>query len=325
MRALVIGAGSVGQVFARHLSLGGAEVAFLVRPRHEAELRRGLTFYPLNRRDRKQPVKLEGFGIVTSPAEAAKGHWDRIYLAMSSTGLRAGDWLRELVPATRMGALVSLLPGFHDGAYIARFIDPSRIVSGLISFISFHAPLPGDEGYPEPGMAYWFPPLSPSPFSGPNALVAPVVAALKAGGLPATEAADVPRMSLYPGAMFAGHIAALEAAGWTFAGVRRGNYLALASQASREAMAVGAAEIGGKPPLLLRLLVRPWVVRLVLRLAPLLFPFNLETYTRVHFTKVGDQMRLSLPQYVESGKKHGVGVAGLEQLAQMLPPSATSS
>jgi 2-dehydropantoate 2-reductase len=75
---------------------------------------------------------------------------------------------------------------------------------------------------------------------------------------------------------------------------------------------------------MLRLLVRPLVVRVVLRLAPLLFPFDLETYTRVHFTKVGDQMRLSLPQYIESGKKHGVGVAALEQLARMLPPSAAA-
>ncbi len=322
MRALVVGAGSVGQVFARHLALGGAEVAFLVRPKHEAELRRGLTLYPLNRSDCKVPVRFEGFGVVTSPAEAAKGSWDQIYLAMSSSGLRAGDWLAELAPATRTATLVSLLPGLHDGAYVARFIPPTRIVSGLISFISFHAPLPGDQGYPEPGMAYWFPPLSPSPFSGPPELVAPVVAALKAGGLPSKEADDVPRISIYPGAMFCGHIAALEAAGWTFAGLRRGNHLALAAQASREAMAVGAAEIGGRPPLLMRLLVRPWVVRLVLRFAPLLFPFDLETYTRVHFTKVGDQMRLSLPQYIESGKQHGVGVTALEELAQTLPASA---
>jgi 2-dehydropantoate 2-reductase len=84
---------------------------------------------------------------------------------------------------------------------------------------------------------------------------------------------------------------------------------------------VGAAEIGGKPPLLLRVLARPFFVRLALLFGPLLFPFDLETYTRVHFTKVGDQMRLSLPQYIESGRKHGVGVAGLEQLARMLPPT----
>lgn len=52
MRTLVVGAGSVGQVFARHLSLGGAEVTFLVKEKHAAELRRGLTLYPLNRKDR---------------------------------------------------------------------------------------------------------------------------------------------------------------------------------------------------------------------------------------------------------------------------------
>jgi ketopantoate reductase len=325
MRALVVGAGSVGQVFARHLSLGGAEVSFLVKEKHVAELRGGLTLYPLNRKQRKQPVRFEGFGVVTSAAEAAQSHWDQIYLSMSSTGLRAGSWLEELAPATRSGTLVSLLPGVHDGAYIAARIDPARIVSGLISFISYHAPLPSDTGYPEPGMAYWFPPFSPSPFSGPPALVAPVVAALKAGGMPATTADDVPRLSIYPGALFAGHIASLEAADWSFAKIRRGNYLALATQASREAMAVGAAEIGGKPPFLLRLLVRPFTVKLALIFGPLLFPFDLETYTRVHFTKVGDQMRLSLPQYIESGKRHGVGVAGLEQLAKLLPPVATRS
>jgi ketopantoate reductase len=33
MRALVVGAGAVGQVYGHHLARGGADVAFYVRPK----------------------------------------------------------------------------------------------------------------------------------------------------------------------------------------------------------------------------------------------------------------------------------------------------
>ncbi|MHB8419727.1 MAG: ketopantoate reductase family protein [Myxococcales bacterium] len=325
MRALVVGAGAVGQVFARHLALAGAEVTFLVKQRHAAELEGGLTLYPLNRRDRRAPLSFPrlrppagGYGVLTSPAHAADSRWDQVYLGVSSTGLRAGSWLEELAAATGEATIVALQPGLSDGAFIEARVAPARTVFGVTSFLSYAAPLPGERGYARPGLAYWFPPLGRSPFSGAPARAAAVVGALRAGGLPCRLVADARRLSIVPSAVFTGYIAALEAAGWTFDGLRSGRWLALASAVAREAAAIGARAASRAPPLLARLLMRPLVARAVLRLAPALVPFPLEGYARAHFTKVGDQTPLAFAEYVASGRKLGLPTAALEELAALV-------
>ena len=49
MRALIVGAGAVGQVFGHHLAKAGAEVSFLVKPKYVAECERGFMLYKLPR------------------------------------------------------------------------------------------------------------------------------------------------------------------------------------------------------------------------------------------------------------------------------------
>ena len=59
MNVLIVGAGAVGQVYGRHLALGGAHVHYFVREKYADECRRGFTFYPLNRRKpRAAPVHM---------------------------------------------------------------------------------------------------------------------------------------------------------------------------------------------------------------------------------------------------------------------------
>ncbi|HTJ46743.1 MAG TPA: 2-dehydropantoate 2-reductase N-terminal domain-containing protein, partial [Kofleriaceae bacterium] len=55
MRVLVVGAGAVGQVYARHAQQGGADVTFFVREKYRDEVARGLDLYPLNKR-KKPPM-----------------------------------------------------------------------------------------------------------------------------------------------------------------------------------------------------------------------------------------------------------------------------
>ncbi|HUB07248.1 MAG TPA: 2-dehydropantoate 2-reductase N-terminal domain-containing protein [Myxococcales bacterium] len=313
MRALVVGAGAVGQVLARHLALGGAEVAFLVKPSHADELARPLAFYPLN--GRRGLAHLAGVGVLTAPGQAAGSPWDQVYLGVASTGLRDGAWLAELGAATGAATVVALQPGLGDGELILAAVDPARVVFGVTSFLSWHAPLPGQAPLPEPGFAYWFPPLGKSPFSGPAERAAAVVAALRAGGLPSRVVPDARRLSVVPSAVFTGCIAALEAAGWTFAGLRRDGWLARGCAAGREAVAIGARAAGAGAARLARLLLRPLVARLVLRLAPHVVPFDLETYTRVHFRKVGGQTPLAFEEYVAAGQRLGLPTAALRALA----------
>jgi 2-dehydropantoate 2-reductase len=61
-------------------------------------------------------------------------------------------------------------------------------------------------------------------------------------------------------------------------------------------------------------MVHPLLTQLVLGLAPYLLPFDLETYLRYHFTKVGAQTRAAIAVYMELGAALGLPSAHLEQL-----------
>jgi 2-dehydropantoate 2-reductase len=269
-RALVVGAGAVGQVYGHHLARGGAEVGFLVKPSHVVA--RPLTLYPLNRprRQRTRPVEFDAFRVFTDVAAVAAERWDQVYLTISSTALRAGDWFARLAPALGEATLVLLQPGPDDRRFVREHLPDERIVQGVITLVGYHAPLPGETRFPRPGVAYWFPPLSPSLMSG--ARRDPVLAALRAGGLPARPHRDLATTSAFPTALLMPLMAVLEQAGWSFRTVRESARLRLAARAASEALAVMARARGRSVPWPLRLLNRPLAVRLALAVAPRLMP-----------------------------------------------------
>jgi len=304
MKALVVGAGAVGQVFGYHLAQGGADVTFLVKPKYVEECRRGFTLYRL-----PKTTKLEFKAEVVSEPVAA----DQIYLTVSSTAFRAGTWFAELARATGDATIVVLQPGMNDHAFAAQHAAEARLVDGTINFLSYHAPLPGETRFAEPGMAYWFFP-GKGPFSSSSAgeRADAVVAALRAGKLPAKRVADVGKQTAFPAAILSTFVAALEAGDWSFRGMNK----ALAGRAGREAMRVAAHERGVSAPFGPRLASRAlgplsWIAR---RVAPV----DLETYMRVHFTKVGDQMHEGIANYVERGRAASLDVGALEQLTKLL-------
>ncbi len=324
LRVLVVGAGSVGQVFARHYQLGGAAVTFFVREKYRAEVARGFDMYPLNRRAgrRGEAVRFDGFDVVTRVDEVAGRGFDQVMITVASPALR-GPWLAELIAAAGDATIVALQPGLDDrGLLVAAGADERRLVQGLISLISYHAPLPGETRFARPGMAYWFPPMGPSPFSGPADRVAAVVGALKAGRLPAKRHKDVGKMAGFPTAVMMPYLVALELGGWTVRGAVKSDKLALGGRGAREAIAVVRARLG-KPPFGIGFLARPRVLRAGLWLAKPLIPLPLEIYLQEHFTKVGEQTREFLDGYVEKGQAAGLQVSALQQLARELSAGRT--
>lgn len=322
MRALIVGAGAVGQVYGRHLLGGGAEVAFLLKPQHAPAARAGFTLFPLNRpqRLRGRPERVPGCAILTSASEVAQQRWDQVYLTMSSTALRAGPWFAELAAVIGHATLVLLQPGPDDRAFVLRHLPASQIVQGLITVVSYQAPLPGERRFAEPGVAYWFAPLISSAMSGPADRLAPVLAVLKQGRLPARRHRDVAALAPFPTALLMPLLAGLEQAGWSFRTLRHGPRLAHALAAGAEAMAVIARREGKGPPLLLRLLARRWAIRALLRATALIMPVDLEAYLRAHFTKVGDQTRDFLQGYLAHGQQAGLPVETLRQLCALAGP-----
>jgi 2-dehydropantoate 2-reductase len=313
MRILLVGAGAVGQAYGRHLQLGGARVNFLVREPYAAACRAGLTLYPLNRpkATRRQPVPFAGFGVLTRTDEVATDTWDQVWLCISSPALQ-GPWLHELLQAIGNATLVFLQPGLRDRDIILERWPAERLVQGLITLLSYQAPLPG-EHVPQPGVAYFFPPLSATPFAGPLDRTRAVVDALRAGNCRATVNSHVRKHAAIGSAVLMPHVLALETAGWSLQGLRKSPLLTLAARASHEAIII-AARYNGFPPPAARHVVHPWLTQFVLGLAPHVLPFDLETYLRYHFTKVGEQTSAAMAVYVQLGAALGLPYTHLERL-----------
>lgn len=316
MRVLIVGAGSVGQVYGLYLQRGGAEVQVYIRPRYVEEARAGYVVYPPGQRE---PERFRPDGIVTTAAEvatvAADGGWDQVWLCVSSTAIR-GDWLQEIVAAAGEHLLVSLQPGLRDRELLEPLVPARDLCIGLITFSSWHAPLPG-EALPEPGMAWWFPPLTPSLFEGPRA--AEAVAGLRAGGCPAREG-PATLNAARGSAMLVTLVAAMECAGWTFAGLREPRWSGLAAGAGQQALATATRTLGvGKGPM--GLVLQPWALRLATRIVPLVAPMDFEQFLTVHFTKVGDQTMLALEEWIAAGRRLELPVDQLVALRDALRES----
>lgn len=288
-------------------------MAFLVRPRAAAACEAGTTLYPLVRRGEREPVTFKADSVFTSLEDVAKERWDQVWLCVPATALDEG-WLLAIAGAVGEALVVALPPGLDSEPRIRRAFPGDRVVPGLIGIMSYQAPLPGEE-VPRPGIAYFFPPGSPTAFGGPHAVA--VAGALRAGGCPAVTKRDVATTSVFGSCVLMPVVAALEAAGWSFAELRRGPLLTLAAEASREAMGIASARLGVRAPLF-GYLVRGWILGLVLALAPRLVPFELEAFLRHHFTKVGDQTRLLLGEYCRDGEARGLGTLALGSLANKL-------
>ncbi|MGZ3460680.1 MAG: ketopantoate reductase family protein, partial [Archangium sp.] len=245
-RVLLVGAGAVGQVFGKYLQAAGCELSFLVKETYAEEARRGFTLYELGVFERGgEPFELSGFGVHVSVREVADPRWEQVWLCVSSTALREGSWVGELARATGEATWVMLQPALDDREWLLQWIAPERLVSGLIPFLSFHAPLKPGEPVPRPGTAFWFPPLARGLFSGPPERLAEVLRTLRAGGYPARRSRDVARAAAIPTAVLTVFVEGLKAAGWSFERFLQRDSLEQVHRAAREAVRIAARRTKG--------------------------------------------------------------------------------
>jgi 2-dehydropantoate 2-reductase len=295
-RVLVVGAGAVGQVLALHLSRGGAELSFLVRPEHALEPELVLFKQAKRREVLRYQRRLVTF------EEVASSPWDQVWLTLPLTSLEE-TWMRELLSATSPATVVSFGPETGSRVPVER-----RVVGG-IPFMAWQTPLPEETG--ERGIGFWVPPLAQVPLSGPHALVEPARSLLAAGGLAALEVSDTAKLEAPMTALLICLVAALENAGWAFEDFR-GKWPETAARAAREAMRIdGAAQPWP-------LAARAGGLRFVLWLGARVLPFNLERYLRFHFTKVGAQTRSLLERWLRDGRARSLPVEAIAELAEGL-------
>jgi 2-dehydropantoate 2-reductase len=266
----------------------------------------------LNRRDaRLNPIHFRSFQVLTQYSQLESQIWNQIYVCVPSTALTT-ELLEGIKTFGGSATIVKIQPGLKDRKRFTEHFEDSQIVSGMVSFMSYGAPLAG-EIVAEPGMAYWFPPFLKSQFSGSDERVRGVVGALRAGGLPARAHPDVEALVGYVLAVEAPFVAGIEAAGWSFRQFRRSRYLHLASQGIKEASKVMAQYQPSRPPVFVKL-ANSLTIRLATRLLPLGSKVPLEPYLEHHFTKVRAQSLQHLDDYLDQNLKYDIEVSSLIEL-----------
>ncbi len=335
MNILIVGAGAIGQVFGYHLSLSGAEVSFFIKEKYKEKyndkLQTGLLLYSINK---KKYLEFRSFKILTTFEEVKQTHWDQVYLCIPSTGL-SPNWLEDFRDVSQSATLVSLQPGIEDQDLILKYYPRENLVTGMIAFASYDAPLPNEtEGFVAGAfcrgesralqrcksdkiqrkscVAYWFPPLSQCFFTGARAY--DVVSALKAGHLPAKTHKDVIKQTAFLNAVFMVVISALEQEGWSIKKFcKNRDRLNLVDGAFKEVLLIVAKKLKLKKPLSC-FIFRTCYLKIFLKFASGFSPFPFEELIQSHFTKVGAQTRLMMQTYVKLGKVYGLKTLFLEQL-----------
>jgi len=326
-RVLIVGAGAVGQVYARHLRRAGVKVDLYVRPKRVEEFEEGVWMYPLNDRNLKERGEhIHGMGVFSTPEELESESFDQVWICVSSTAL-SGPWLKEVLDAAAPQSLVSMSPGYRDEELLKAAFD-GPIARGLIQFMSYQTPLKLPKGWPtndlmekealreRPGIAYWLPTAAKGAFGGDEAVAKASVRALKKGGFPAKYDRHTVDKGRLGSAILMPLVAALQADGWRFESLKRGPNLQLAMSASREILEIMAEDSGHRPPFWRRFL-KPWLGTFMMSLARRLMPFDIEVFLAYHFTKVGDQTVAMLTTFKALTDKKAVHAPALRKLADL--------
>ncbi len=273
---IVGGAGALGQAFGAALARRGP-VDVLVRPGRVDQLSAGVSVWRLRtgRAPLAQPFVPDRVLTAAEP-----GDYAFVLLAVASDALRE-PWLPELCATLAGVPIVSIGQASGDRDAVERAAGADRAVFVLPSVIAYAGPLRRE--LPLPGVAVWYPPLSRRLVGGARAQE--VARELSACGIPAQASPAAGPVGVWIATQSIPFIAALETAGWSFAALRRDRQLrALAAQACVEA---------GR-----RRGPRAAAARAVLSVVGRLAPFDVEEYTRRHFTKVGPQTRMMLDEWI---------------------------
>jgi 2-dehydropantoate 2-reductase len=301
MNALVIGAGAIGQVFGHYLQKGGNRVTFFARSERAQRIKNGLVLYHLNRRNsRRRPIQFDSFDVFSEFSGIGDQEWDQVYFCIPSDAL-SENLLEQVSRSSGEATIIKLQPGLGDRRIYMRHFEESHLVSGMISFMSYAAPLP-KEKVVRPGIAYWLPPLLSSPFSGSTNRVKAVVKALNDGGLRTRVHGDVESMVGFALAAQAPLTAGLEHSHWSINEYRASPTLEVVCRSIKEATAIVSNYLQSDPPKIMKVL-NCSLIRLGLSFLPRRYPFNMEHYLGAHYRKLHEQSCKNLDDYIEQGEK----------------------
>ena len=276
--------------------------------------------------------------------------FDVVILALSAAASRAAvpmlkQLLRELDPKCLVVRVVAEL-GEDEFFHSTLGVHHSRLVDLGVSFLSHASPLvrpshaASSRRETQPCQTSTFSYLVPSAVLFSDSEVKPkqhnvvdrMVKIMNETGLSACRVPSVSRHLALPSAILTTFVAALEISGWSFSellagtkqvpSVNGGADEALSTMCAAAKEALGVVASRHPSARLMRCvpaMLCPRVVKMLVALAKLLVPFDLELYLCAHFTKVAAQTRIFLAAYIEVGENAALPVDALKQLLAGLP------
>ena len=314
MKVLVVGAGAVGQVYGLYFDRGGAEVTFYVRPKYVEELKSGLNLFALNQGKNPTAIKFNSYHVISEFHEVAETMWDVVLLTLPSDALYS-PWLAEFSAQVNSQALIiSLQPGYNDRLELLKYFPEKSVVPGVITLISFATPL-DTSGPQEKGMAFWFPAFTKAFIDGEGTSVSEVLRILTSAGFPIARK----KLLNNPGFVYFGStflnlfIRNLEMNDWELGAFHNDEVSKLLKDSTLEGFEVVSKKFSMKAPIYRHFFGKTFY-NLAIKLALKTMPFDLEKYLKVHFTKVGPQMRKNLHDLISEGQKHQLSLRALDKL-----------
>lgn len=321
MKILIIGAGAVGMVYGQHFAQAGHQVCFMVKEKYQADLENnkqlgGEKLYFLNKDKKlKNPLLFNRFSSIND--WSLEQSFDLVVLAISSNALRSLplELLEQQLKSNQQNyaSLLMLQPSDSDLDYLASQIDPELILQGMINMISYQTPLndapaSGDSHVSDNAIAYYLP-FTAMPISSAGTTTeaierrTEVIKLFNQSAIKATAVHSALDQSRLPSAFLASFLCVLEANDWQFDRLRNNpQHLHLLSRSQRfllpnllpTSQAKFKKIVTSK---LLNVTLRPWLYKLLLRIADPVLPLPLEAYLKKHFLKVHEQTKLYMQEY----------------------------
>ena len=325
MRILIVGCGTVGQVFGLGLQKAGVELAFYARPDSASKLSMalengGLPLFQTSHFRRRNPIahRLTDYQVVTDVAASRRFKPHQIWFTTPSP-VYYSDWFHDFLRQVPSARVVCFAPEGSRPEFLSHSEkEEDRLVFGGITFIAWQGDLEGCGGRPE-GVNFWLPPLLEIPLMGGHE----VAKLLKTAGFrAAVKKEDYQAMQASITAVLSALVAGLELAGWSFGAFRKSPWLKRAARGSREAVLSQLSGAGFFTRAMLGISLSSTALFLATIFLPLLFPFDLQKYLEVHYLKTREQTLTLLGVFVADGEKQGFSVANVRMLLQGLLDSA---
>jgi ketopantoate reductase len=300
MKILVVGAGSVGQVYGYHLGLGGAEITFYVKEKYAKDLKNGLRLLPLNKGSQPKSLEWNNFQVISSDIDVSQVNWDYVLLTLPSNILYT-DWLPKFAKVCpKNSSIITLQPNIQDKFELEKYFPKSQIILGVITLIAFNSPQKSE-------VAFWFPPLAKAPFDGDVAKVNNLLSIFSKSGFPATfkKIGENPTQIAFGANFLNIFVFVLENQKWKLDEFKTKKRADILTKAIDESFEIIASKLGLPKPKWTKILNR-FTYSFLINLAKFLMPFDLEKYLEVHFTKVSPQMKRNVDELVKIANEKNI-------------------